>query len=184
MFTFNQQNFHSTSVFKAFENDHSKIIDETIVYPDQNEVFNVKEGTESFADMIAISPHSQIFPKEDNYDFVIFSLLNLNYNNTYLNGPVIKIISSPLRVIKIKGMTSLFSSDDSSFESILQSLDGDLAVTSTVQFENKHASTGLWNMFNFSKLSRRDKQELAAFKMIDYKVVITNVDVKSQLVAF
>jgi len=34
-------------------------------------MIGIKDVIESFADMIAINPHSPVFPKEDNYAFVV-----------------------------------------------------------------------------------------------------------------
>lgn len=72
-------------------------------------------------------------------------------------------------------MTS-FNKDDSSFEALQTSLNGDLAVTSTVSFEGNQASNALWQIFNFQKLSRRDKLEINAFKILSLKLISNNID--------
>lgn len=49
----------------------SKAIEETRIYPEDSQIMELKESLKSFATFIAMSPHSPIFPKEDNYKYIL-----------------------------------------------------------------------------------------------------------------
>lgn len=71
-----------------------------------------------------------------------------------------------------------FKSEDSKFEAVLASLQGNFIVTTKTTFKNNFASMALSKIFNLQNLSRHDKLEMQAFKITELRVLTNNRNIK------
>jgi hypothetical protein len=51
-----------------------------------------------------------------------------------------------------------------------------LAVTTQIKFRNVYASNALKTIFNYGALSRRDREESDAFKVLELRILMNNND--------
>ncbi|CDW74137.1 UNKNOWN [Stylonychia lemnae] len=178
LFTFDEQNYYANIIRKAFENNQINVLEETKIFPENSHIVPIKKTMLEFSKFISISPHSQVFPSEDNYEF-LYQRIGLNKSHGIITDPHIKLIYKPLRVLKITGTMTTFQKEDSYFEAIQTSLDGDLAVTSTITYTGGYALEALWNIFNFQNLCRRDKLEINAFKILSLSILSNNIELSN-----
>lgn len=95
-----------------------------------------------------------------------------------IKDPHIKLLTAPLRVIKFSGPMTIYKDDDSYFESLLTSMNGDIFVGSNIKFEGNHAENAVWKLFNLEKLNRKDRLEIKSFKIIQMNVLLNNLDMR------
>ena len=68
--------------------------------------------------------------------------------------------------------------EDSHFETIMSSINGDLYASSVIKFEGYHAENALRRIFNLDKLDRKDRLEIKSFKVLSLKTILNNLDMK------
>eukprot|EP00347_Sterkiella_histriomuscorum_P015912 403355213 len=175
IFTFNGQNYYGNIIKKSFDGAAVRFLDETKFFPEKSSLVSVKNTLDDFSRIISFSPHNQVFPQEGNYNFLMNRLSLLNIDSLILK-PHIKLINQPLRVVRITGEYSAYKNSDSQYQAILTSINGELAVSQTLTFEGSQASNALWQLFNLNNLARRDKLEINAFKLLNMKVNINNIE--------
>ena len=125
--------------------------------------------------MLQLDPHSPVLPLDTNLDQIL-QRLKLTDPKSLLDRPTVRLLSSPLSMLKIHGPLSLYKEKDSVFSSLFSSLNGDLVATSSVSFDSNYANHALWELFNFKNLNRRDKLTIGSFKILGLKVTANNND--------
>jgi hypothetical protein len=147
------------------------------MFPETTKILPVLNTMTSLAKIIQVSPHSEVLPYEPTSLFLLQRLRLNDTSKVIIKDPRLRLLTEPLRLVKLTGPMSIFSQDDSMFETLLTSVNTDLLSVTKVAFAGSYAEEALWNIFNLTAgLSHKDRLEIKSFKVVNLLITINNQD--------
>jgi hypothetical protein len=73
--------------------------------------------------MITVSPYKSLLPKSSSFEIII-ERLELESENVTIVNPHVKIMNSPIRMVKVSGSLSEFKEQDAKIDTVMAVLSG------------------------------------------------------------